>query len=371
MKLANNLPQWVEDNLSDGIIDSLLKIYYYNSIYDWTYSLFIVLGAVIIARAIYWFTKKFGKRFVEKTKTKLDDILVDKMEEPVVFGIVIIGLWWGVDRLTFPESTHGFISNTFQVLIAIDITWFIARTIDAMIVQYIAPRVKKSEGDLDDQLLPILRKGLRTIIWIIGIIVGLNNAGYNVSALLAGVGIGGLAMAMAAKDFVANIFGGITVFIDKPFRVGDRIQIDGYDGTVKEIGIRSTKMDTLAGRMVTIPNHKFTDSYVENVSAEPSRKVKLVLGLTYDTSSEGLEEAVKILNDIAIASAFLEDNHVASFTDFGDFSLGITFIYYIKKGEDVMHVTSDINKQILTRFNAAKLEFAFPTQTLHTSVAKN
>lgn len=371
MKLANQLPQWVEDNFSEGIVDTLSKAYYHNTIYEWAYSLVVVLGAVLVARSIYWFTKKFGKKLVSRTKTKLDDILIDKMEEPVVFGIVIIGLWRAVDLLTFPESAHGFIGNTFQVLIAINVTWFVARTIDALIVQYLLPRVQKSEGDLDDQLLPILRKGLRTIIWIIGLIVGLNNAGYNVSALLAGVGIGGLAMAMAAKDFVANIFGGITVFIDKPFRVGDRIQIDGFDGVVSEIGIRSTKMDTLAGRMVTIPNHKFTDSYVENVSSEPSRKVKLVLGLTYDTSSDRLEEAIKILNDIAIASTLLEDNHVASFTDFGDFSLGITFIYYIKKGEDVMHVPSDINKQILTRFNAAKLEFAFPTQTLHATVAKN
>ncbi len=371
MRITNEIPNWVQNNVSEGILDALSKTYYHNTIYNWTYSLLIILGAVLVARALYWGAKKFGKILVSRTKSKLDDLLLDKMEEPAAFGIVLIGLWWGVDRLDFPETAHGFISNTFQVLIAIDITWFVARTIDALIEQYLLPRVQKTEGDLDDQLLPILRKGLRTIIWIIGIIVGLNNAGYNVSALLAGVGIGGLAMAMAAKDFVANIFGGVTVFVDKPFKVGDRIQIDGFDGTVTEIGIRSTRMNTLAGRMVTIPNHKFTDSYVENVSVEPSRKVKLVLGLTYDTSSERLEEAIQILNEIALASTLIEDNHVASFTDFGDFSLGITFIYYIKKGEDVMHVPSDINKQILTRFNAAKLEFAFPTQTLHATLSKN
>ena len=137
-----------------------------------------------------------------------------------------------------------------------------------------------------NQIGPILRKTVRSVVWILGVITAMNNAGFDVGALLAGVGIGGLAMAMAAKDFVANIFGGVTVFVDKPFKVGDRIVVDGIDGTVQEIGIRSSRLITLQGRMVTIPNNSFTNSPVENITAEPSRKVSVTLGLTYDTSPE-------------------------------------------------------------------------------------
>ena len=116
-----------------------------------------------------------------------------------------------------------------------------------------------------NQIGPILRKSVRSIVWILGVITAMNNAGYDVAALLAGVGIGGLALAMAAKDFVANIFGGIAVFVDKPFQVGDRIVVNGIDGTVQEIGIRSSRLITLEGRRVTIPNNSFTNSPVRTL----------------------------------------------------------------------------------------------------------
>jgi MscS family membrane protein len=171
-------------------------------------------------------------------------------------------------------------------------------------------------------------------------------------------------MAMAAKDFVANIFGGITVFVDKPFLVGDRVQLDGMDGTVQEIGIRSTRLKTLAGRMVTIPNHKFTDSIVENVTAEPARKIRLDLGLTYDTTPEQIEQAIAILNEIVVKHVGTEDESVIWFSSFGDFSLNISAIYYVKKAADVCYTPGAINLEVLRRFNAEKLDFAFPTQTL-------
>ena len=171
-------------------------------------------------------------------------------------------------------------------------------------------------------------------------------------------------MAMAAKDFVANIFGGITVFIDKPFGAGDRIKVNGIDGTVQEIGIRSTRIQTLENRLVTIPNHQFTDQVVENVTAEPSRKMKVVLGLTYDTTPDQIEEALRILTEIVSDAGRTEDEYTVWFSGFGDFSLNVSAIYFIRKGEHWAHVPNEINLQILRRFNEAGLEFAFPTQTL-------
>lgn len=362
---TDHIPQWAKDLFSDGMIDMFGTVKLNNSIWDWLVSLLIVLGSVLLAKIVYWLVSKYVKRLAKKTRTQLDDILVDKLEEPVVFAIVIIGLWTGYARLDFSEGFASFAQNVFHILIAIDVTWMIARVVDALIGEYLVPLVDKTENDLDDQLMPILRKGIRWVIWTLGIIVGLNNAGYNVGALLAGLGIGGIAMAMAAKDFVANIFGGVTVFIDKPFKLGDRIQIGGFDGMVQDIGIRSTRLKTLAGRIVTVPNHKFTDSFVENVSMEPWRKVNLKLGLVYDTPPAKLEEAIKILQEINDRVAELEDECIISFTDFGDFSLGITFIYFIKKDEDVMLVPSKVNLEILKEFNEAGLDFAFPTQTLH------
>ncbi len=348
----------------DAVVELFEGVYYHNPLWNWTESLFIILLSVVIAKVVYWLTGRYIKRLTERTRTNLDDILVDKLEEPIVFGIVIIGMWWGLERLDFPDGFQGFVNKVFHVLIAIDITWLIARTVDALISEYLVPMVEKSENDLDDQVLPIIRKGVKWLIWTLGIIVALNNAGYNVGALLAGVGIGGIAMAMAAKDFVANIFGGVTVFIDKPFRMNDRIQVGGYDGSVVEMGIRSTRIKTLAGRIVTIPNKKFTDSYVENVSMEPWRKVVLKLGMTYDTTPEQLEQAISILQAIIQNNDNLENENPIGFSEFGDFALGITCVYYIKKGSDIMGSSSAVNLEILKQFNAAKLDFAFPTQTI-------
>ncbi len=196
--------------------------------------------------------------------------------------------------------------------------------------------------------------------------MALNNAGYDVAALIAGLGIGGLALAMAAKDTVSNVFGGFTIFTDRPFTLNDRIKVAGYEGYIREIGLRSTRLQTLEGRVVTIPNSRFSDTPVENVTLEPSRKVVLNLGLTYDTSPEQMRRALDILTQIGTQHVELEDRLLVSFNGFGDFSMNILFIYYIKSGADILGTQTEINLLILDRFNAAGLEFAFPTQTLYT-----
>ena len=361
---------WFKEAMPEGLVDFMDKDFYHNTVFEWASTLLVILLSVMIGKILFWFIGKYVKRITSKTKTNLDDILVDKLEEPVVFGLIIIGSWWGLELLSFSDGFQGFINNVFHILIAIDITWMLARTVDALLVEYLLPIVDDSDSDLDDQLMPILRKGVRSVIWIIGIIVGLNNAGYNVGALLAGVGIGGLAMAMAAKDFVANVFGGITVFVDKPFKLNERIQVNGLDGVITEIGIRSTRMTTLAGRMVTIPNKTFTESWVENVSVEPWRKEVLKLGLTYDTSPDAIEKAIGILNGIVDEMDEVEDDRLISFNTFGDFALTITFIYYIKKKSNIMGTQNMMHLQILRRFNAEKLDFAFPTQTVLAQVEK-
>lgn len=345
--------------------DFLGQLFYGNTIKNWLISFGIILGAIIIGKILYWAIGKFAKRLTARTKTGLDDILVDKLEEPVVYGLVIIGFYWGFHRLSFTEGVDKFFSHLFIVIFTLNVTWLIVRTIDALIEEYIVPIVNKSESDLDDQLLPIVRKTMKAIMWALGIIIGLNNAGFDVAALIAGLGIGGLALALAAQDTVKNIFGGLMVFLDKPFKIKDRITINGMDGFVEEIGIRSTRLRTLEGRLITIPNAQFSDNPVENITAEPSRKIVVNLGLTYETSPDKMELAMQLLQDIAKSNPKTEDNVLVSFNSWGDFSLGIVFIYYIKFPEDILMVQTEINMEVLKQFNANGLDFAYPTQMLY------
>jgi len=344
----------------------LHQTYFGNTLQAWVIAFSIIILSLLLGKVVYWVFSKIVRGFTSRTNSKFDDIIVDMVEKPTVFFLISMGIWFGLKQLVLPEALTAAVDNSFQVLVALLVGWLVSRLFEAVCQEYLQPWVEKSENELDDQLLPILRKATKTTIWAMAIIIGLNNAGYNVGALIAGLGIGGLALAMAAKDTVSNVFGGVTVFTDQPFRINDRIKVAGYDGTVLEIGVRSTKLQTLEGRVVTIPNSKFADAPVENVTREPSRKVVLNLGLTYDTQPDKMQQAMDLLRAISDENENTEEKVTISFNGFGDFAMNIMFIYYISKGADIANTQTEINMDILRRFNNNGLEFAFPTQTLYT-----
>jgi len=347
-------------------MDFLNKIYYHNTILEWLIALGIILGGVLVAKLLYWFTSAVMKKITAKTKTKLDDLLIDKLEKPVIFIVIIAAYYWAISYLNFPNNgLENLLVKLAAFALVIDITWMISRILDAVVEEYVVPLAEKSESDFDNQVLPIMRKGIRAVIWIIGIIIGMDNLGIDITAMIAGLGIGGLALALAAQDMVKNIFGGIMIFLDKPFKIGERIQIDGFDGTVEEVGLRSTRVRTLEGRLLIINNSTFSDNTVVNVSAEHTRKVVLNLGMTYDTTPEKMQRSMDILKEIVIAHPAIETEDASiGFNAYGDFALGILFVYRIKKAGDILQTQTEINLEILNRFNAEGLEFAFPTQTI-------
>ncbi|MBL4671555.1 MAG: mechanosensitive ion channel [Arenicella sp.] len=345
--------------------DIFNNTYYGNTVLAWLIAMAIILGSFIAGKLLYWVMGTTVKKLTAKTKSNLDDIIVDMVEEPIVAILVLSGIWYAISTLAFSEAASATNGHLMQFAIIMVVAWLIVRLLDALYEEYLVPLAAATDGDMDDQILPLLRKGSKIVVWCMAIIVGLNNAGIEVTPLVAGLGIGGLAFAMAAKDTVAYVFGGFTIFTDKPFTINDRVQVSGFDGVVTEIGVRSTRLKTLEGRIVTIPNSTFADSAVENVSLEPARKVSLTLGLTYDTEPSAMENAIQMLNGIAADNADVNENVVVYFSGFGDFSMNITFIYYIRKGASIAATQNTINLAILRQFNAAKLEFAFPTQTLH------
>ena len=168
-------------------MDFLDKVYYGNTFFEWLLAFAIMIGVAVLGRLVYWLLGNIVKRITRRTKTKIDDIIIDMAEEPLVFAIVIAGIWYALKTLNLPPWTAEWIGRVYYVLIIINIGWLVSRLFDALIEQYLVPLVEKTEGDLDDQLLPIVRKGVRLAIWAITIIIALNNAGYDVGALLAGV----------------------------------------------------------------------------------------------------------------------------------------------------------------------------------------
>jgi MscS family membrane protein len=343
----------------------LSRTYLANTLTQWLIAAAIITGAILLARTAYWVFGRIVKRAVARTGSRFATLLVDLGEEPLVYFVTIIGIRVAYESLTTTPGADAFAAKVFFILFTIAVGWFLTRLSDALFRDYLKPLVAATETDLDDQLLPIARKAVKITIWVLAAIIALSNAGYDVAAIIAGLGLGGLAFALAAQDTVANLFGGFTVLTDAPFKMGERVQVAGLDGTIEEIGLRSTRLTTLEGRTVTVPNSTFTKNAITNVTSEPSRKVVLNLGLTYDTAPGRVQRAMALLEEIVAARDDLEDKVTIGFNAFGDSALNVLFIYYIKRGADIVGAQTAVNLAILERFNAEGLEFAFPTQTVH------
>lgn len=335
-----------------------------NTLESWGISILIIVGAVVVVKLISLFSRKVLKPFITRTPNHLDNVIYYSLESPIKFAVMLLGIWIAIHRLVYPDNFVKTIDNAYRILIVLDITWVFARLIGGLLEIYLR---KESTGQTH-KMMPIIKRTALVLVWIIGIVMALSNIGVNISALLGTLGIGGIAFALAAQDTVKNIFGAFTIFTDKPFNIGDTIRVDSFEGTVIDVGARSTKIMDYDKRIITFPNYKITDANIINISSEPRRRVVLNLGLTYDTTPEKMKEALDILKVIPERVENVSSNPsdtTAVFTNYADSALVIMYIYFIEKQGDILGVTSNMNMEILSSFNKAGLEFAFPTQTVY------
>lgn len=338
---------------------------------QWLWAFLYLVIAFIVSKIVSLVITKVFDRIAQKTDTRIDDIIINAIKTPISIIIILIGLKLSLHELTVAEKYATMVDKAYMLLIIINITWIISRFLSAFVEEIILDRSNQEGSRISAMVIPTLQRFIQILIWGFGIVVALTNIGYDVGALVAGLGIGGLALALAAKDTVTNFFGGITIFFDKPFRIGDRVRVAGFDGYIMTIGLRSFRLATLDGTEVVIPNSTIIDSVVENVTREPSRRIILNLGLTYDTSPEQMKRAIDILKAIVDENVNVEDQKDVFFCDFGDFSLNIRLIYYIRKGSSIPNTRSEICLTILEKFNAEGLNFAFPTQSLYIEKSDN
>ena len=197
-----------------------------------------------------------------------------------------------------------------------------------------------------------------------GVLVTADSLGLKITGAIASLSVGGLALGLAAQDTAANLFGTVAVFVDKPFRIGDRIQVSGVDGTVEAIGLRSTRVRSLEGHLITVPNKTMGNTAITNISRRDTIKTEMNFGLTYETTTEQLRRALAILEEVYRAHPMTFDLWVG-FNKFADSSLNILVIHWWKETEPKAHLQGmqDLNLEIKQRFDEAGIEFAFPSQT--------
>ena len=338
---------------------------YNNEVQEILISLAFILGAIVLGRLVRWFAEKILPKLTAKTETQLDDVLVEVLKAPMLFALTLVGFWIGIKRLSMPANVMEMMADAYKFLLVISATWFISRAVSTFINVVLKEKVNDESSRMDEHALSLIKKVSSFVIWSIGVITALNNAGVDVGALIAGLGIGGVAIALAAQDTAKNIFAGMMILFDRPFKIGELITIDGTTGYVEDMGIRSTKLRTYSGQLVVIPNYKTADSNLTNITREPSRRIELNVGLTYSTTPEQMRQAMDILRNLPSSVTGIEEKVKVYFTSFGDFSLNITCWYYIKKDSDLFETQSAVNLHVLDEFNAHGLDFAFPTQTLY------
>ncbi len=339
-------------------------LFYNNKLIDWLVSLAIIVGSFVIAKILLWISKNMIKKITQRTKTNLDDIIIDKVESPIALAIMLAGIYVALIRLHLSGGFDKLLNNAYQIFIILNATWIIARVVDGIVKEYLMPLTEKT-SKVDDNVVRILKRTVSAIIWIFGIVLALGNIGINIGAIITGLGIGGVAFALAAQDTIKNIFAGVVIFMDRPFRLGDSIRIDNNQGVVEDIGLRSVRIRTYDKKLLTISSSKVIDSVIENISKEPARRIVLPLGLTYDTSPDQMMLALELLKNLPASISEIKSEVHAFFTGYGDSSLNITFIYFIRKGANIMDVQSKVNLAILSLFNEKKLNFAFPTTTVY------
>ncbi len=333
-----------------------------NSLKTWAISLLFVLGAAVIVKLLSLLGRKVILPFIKQTDNKWDNAFYYALSAPIKFAIILLGIWIALHRLVYPDNVVRIVDNAYRILIVLDATWFFVRLAGGFMQHY--PMTNNEAR----RMMPVIRRVVFAALWSVGIVMALSNIGINISALLGTLGIGGIAFALAAQDTVKNVFGALTIFTDKPFAIGDTIRIDNFEGTVVDVGARSTRILNYDKRIITLPNHRVAEASIINISSEPMRRTTVNIGIDPGVTARQMSRALEMLRDIPILVNGLSEKPAdtsVNFSAYTESALIITCYFFIKKEADILKVTSDMNISILAILNKVKVELANPTHILY------
>ena len=306
------------------------------------------------------------KKFTEKTASKYDDLFLQAITAPAGMFCIVVAVYIALLICQLPPVASEHLGGGFSTVVSILVLWLLIRLTD-LVVMLLNNKLRSMHDDIALQLLPLLRRGLRVFLLITGGIFIVQNIGVDVGSLLAGLGIGGLAMALAAQDSLANFFGSLVLLVDRPFKIGDWITVGAVDGDVEEMGFRSTRIRTWHKSLVTLPNKMLSSVNIENWSKMNKRRVKQKLQITYDTPVEKVQQFVRGIEKILRENKDVnQDFMLVKFTEFQASSLEI-FIYYFTTTiawVEYLEIKEHNNCAFMTLAAAMGVSFAFPTRRI-------
>jgi MscS family membrane protein len=357
LDLSDNVPAWARREFAGVALWQLGAAF-----------LLILAGLILREVSSYAFRARIIP-LLERTPFAFDHLLARAVSAPLGSLLVLAGIGAALAVLPLPTepNVRGLTDGALRVLAGVLLVWFLFRVVDAG-VDWLQQFTERTESKLDDQLLPLARRALKLTVCVVCFVWIVQLLGYNVSSLLAGLGIGGLAVALGLQDTLANLFGSVFIFLDRPFTIGDWIKIGEVEGTVEQIGFRSTRIRTWPATVVAIPNKTVAGAAVDNWSKMPKRRVVQTVGVTYETSASQMEAALATIRDIVAGDAGVDKEFlVIRFTDFGESSLNILLYYFTTAVAFDEHLATKerVNLAIMRALEAMELSIAFPTRTLY------
>ena len=353
---------WIQQKMPRYLSESIFGMY------KWQYLgllIAIVLGFII--KSLIEFILSVMARFVAKTKSRFDGQLITAIKRPIGYTIAT-GFWFlSLYILRLDGAVLSVTTVIVQIAFSLSVVLVFYRLSDAF-SDYLAHFAKNSELLLDDVLVTLLRRATRIFVVLVGTLVALQNLGVNVMSVVAGLGLGGLAFALAAKDTAANLFGSLMILSDQPFKIGDSIKFSDVEGIVEDVGFRSTRIRTPYHSLITIPNAVIANANIDNLGLRKRRRVKAILGLTYDTNPKKIEAFLEGVKNIILANpvTWKESFHVV-FNGYGDSALEIMVYFFLEVDNwaDELVERQNIYLEIYHLADELGVSFAFPTQTLH------
>ncbi len=327
-----------------------------------------ILIVSIIARYIFSIIiLPLLKKISDKTKTKLDNDIIKIIEPPVNTLILFLGLFFASEVLVTNIKIELFLVKLLKSFIIFEFCWILYRS-EILFNKALKKIFQKKKLETALNFLPVFNKFIKVSVFILGFLLVIQSWGINIGALITGLGIGGVAVALAAKDTVANFFGSLMILLDTPFKIGDWIQTGKFEGVVEDIGFRSTKVRTFAQALVSVPNSQLANDVIINWSKMGKRRITYNIGLKYDSSVEKIKTCVRKIKEMLENHPEIDKNTIfVYFNEFGESSLNI-FLYFFTittNWKRYLEVREDVNLKIKEIVESTGLEFAFPSTSVY------
>jgi MscS family membrane protein len=359
--------------------DVLNGTFFGNSIQAYLLFLAIILAGLIFKRVISQLLSRLLFRFIKKYAKGIEaSEFVELLTKPISLFILLITVYLAFDRLEFPHywklvpaerpGLRMFLSRSFEIALILSLTWIVLRMVDffTLVLNY---KARLTEAKANDQLIPFFKEVLKILVIIISFFFILGFVfNLNITSLVAGLGIGGLAIALAAKESLENLLGSFTIFFDKPFVIGDLVQVGNITGNVERIGFRSTRIRTLEKSFVTVPNKKMVDAELDNLTLRMQRRAEFVLHLSYESNAEQIRSIIRDIKQLLDTHSHTDHKEGrVHFLTIGNSSLDITVSYYVNTSNaDIFMVAKEeINFGIMEIIARHGCTLAYPTKTLY------